>query len=102
MLHWIVTDEIFAKLRTKRRCKYGEGNNMRTVTKTILLGVTLLGGASLVGFVSNVKAAEKSSEEKYAIMEKCEADARLASPDNASARYTSYAACMKKNDLPAW
>jgi hypothetical protein len=61
-----------------------------------------LGAVSAVGFISQAKA-EMSSEDKYAIMEKCEADARLANQDNASARYKAYEACMKEHGVqPAW
>ena len=54
--------------------------------KNIHMGLSLLGAVSTVGFVSQAEAAMKA-EDKYAVLEKCEADARLANPDNGSARY---------------
>ena len=73
---------------------------MRT-TKNTLVGLTILAAASAVGFVSQAEAAMKA-QDKYAVLEKCEADARLANPDNGSARYKAYAACMRENGLKAW
>jgi hypothetical protein len=69
--------------------------------KNILIGLSLLGAVSIVGFVSQAEAAMKA-QDKYAVLEKCEADARLANPDNGSARYKAYADCMRKHGLKAW
>jgi hypothetical protein len=71
------------------------------ITKNILVSLAMLGAVSIVGFVSQAEAAMKA-QDKYAVLEKCEADARLANPDNGSARYKAYAACMRKNGLKAW
>jgi hypothetical protein len=73
--------------------------NMRTADYALV--TTLIAAASIVGFVSQAEAAMKA-QDKYAVLEKCEADARLANPDNGSARYKAYAACMRKNGLKAW
>ena len=74
----------------------------------IILAVTLFGASLTLAFVSRAEAATKmSGQDKFAVMEKCEADARTSNPGdeqaNQSARYKSYAACMKKNGVnPGW